>query len=240
MQRSAHIVSSYEEELSLLNNKIAKMGGFAEQVVGQSLDALEKRDLVLAADAIEQDELIDRLEHEIESAAIVMIVKRQPVAYDLRQVIAPLRVAADLERIGDLGKNIAKRTLAVGSQLPPKQLMLGLKHMGEVALVQLKEVLDAFMARDAEHALKVWYKDENIDAIYNSVFRELLTYMMEDAEKIGLCTHLLFAAKNLERIGDHATNIAEVVYFLVHGRTINDQRPKGDITSNTLIGMRCM
>jgi phosphate transport system protein len=193
------------------------------------------RDSKLAANTIQQDEAIDALEHEVEKQAIVMIVKRQPVAYDLRQVIAPLRVATDLERVGDLGKNIAKRTLAVVREQQPKQLMLGVKHMGELALVQLKDVLDAFIEHDADHALKVWYKDEDLDAMYNSVFRELLTYMMEDPHNIGLCTHLLFGAKNIERIGDHATNIAETAYFLVHGTAITDQRPKGDNTSTTLI-----
>jgi phosphate transport system protein len=238
MDRHEHIVSSYEEELVSLNNKIAKMGGLAERVVGQSLDALEKRDRPLAENAIKQDEAIDALEHEVEDQVIVMIVKRQPVAYDLRQVIAPLRVSTDLERIGDLGKNIAKRTIAVVSESPPKQLMLGLRHMGELVLAQLKDVLDAFIERDADHALKVWYKDEDIDAVYNSVFRELLTYMMEDPHNIGLCTHLLFGAKNLEGIGDHATNIAEIVYFLVHGKAIHDHRPKGDNTSTTLVVMK--
>jgi phosphate transport system protein len=238
MDRHQHIVHSYEEELASLNNKIAKMGGLAERVVGQSLDALERRSRALADDAIKQDEAIDELEREVEEQVIVMIVKRQPVAYDLRQVIAPLRVSTELERMGDLGKNIAKRTIAVVSESPPKQLMLGLRHMGELALVQLKDVLDAFIERDADHALKVWYKDEDIDAMYNSVFRELLTYMMEDPRNIGLCIHLLFGAKNLERIGDHATNIAETVYFLVHGKAIHDHRPKGDITSTTLVGMK--
>jgi phosphate transport system protein len=207
------------------------MGGLAEQLVGQSLQALEKRDRILAKNMIQQDEAIDRLEAEIETDVGVMIVKRQPVAYDLRQVMAPLRIATDLERIGDLGKNIAKRTLATAGEAPPRQLRLGLKHLGELALVQLKEVLDAFMAHDADHALKVWYKDEQLDAMYNSVFRELLTYMMEDPRNIGLCTHFLFGAKNLERIGDHTTNIAENVYYLVHGITIDEQRPKADTTN---------
>ena len=240
MERRAHIVSAYEEDLSSLNSKIAKMGGLAEQVVGQSLEALERRDRTLAERTIEQDEAIDRLEVEIENDVGVMIVKRQPVAYDLRQVMAPFRIATDLKRIGDLGKNIAKRTLATGSEAPPRQLMLGLKHMGELALMQLKEVLDAFIERDADHALKVWYKDEGIDSTYNSVFRELLTYMMEDPQNIGLCTHLLFGAKNLERIGDHTTNIAETVYFVVHGATINDQRPKADTTSISLAAVKGM
>jgi phosphate transport system protein len=238
MDKHEHIVRSYEEELAALNTKIAKMGRLAEQVVGQSIDALERRDPDLAEVTIKEDEVIDALEHEIEEQAIVMIARRQPMAYDLRQIMAALRISADLERIGDLGKNIGKRALAVVGEQQPKKLMLGLKHMGELALEQLKEVLDAFIERDADRALKVWYKDEEIDAMYNSLFRELLTYMMEDPRNIGLCTHLLFGAKNIERIGDHATNIAETVYFLVHGSAITDQRPKGDNTSSTPVPIR--
>ena len=232
-QQSEHTVRAYEEELALLNNKIAKMGGLAEKVLGQSFDALDRRDPDLAANTIGEDEEIDQLQREIEEQAVVMIARRQPMAYDLRQIMAALRISADLERIGDLGKNIAKRAVAVVTEQQPKQLMMGLKHMGELSLNQLKEVLDAFIERDAERALNVWYKDEEIDAMYNSLFRELLTYMMEDPRNIGLCTHLLFGAKNIERVGDHATNIAETVYYLVHGRPITDQRPKGDTTSST-------
>jgi phosphate transport system protein len=232
-QQSEHTVRSYEEELALLNNTIAKMGGLAEKVLGQSFDALERRDPDLAANTIGEDEEIDQLQSEIEEQAVVMIARRQPMAYDLRQIMAALRISADLERIGDLGKNIAKRAVAVVTEQQPKQLMMGLKHMGELSLNQLKEVLDAFIERDAERALNVWYKDEEIDAMYNSLFRELLTYMMEDPRNIGLCTHLLFGAKNIERVGDHATNIAETVYYLVHGRPITDRRPKGDTTSST-------
>jgi phosphate transport system protein len=238
MDKHEHIVRSYEEELASLNTKIAKMGGLAEQVVGQSIDALDRRDPDLAETTIKEDEVIDALEHEIEELAIVMIARRQPLAYDLRQVMAALRISTDLERIGDLGKNIGKRALAVVGEQQPKKLMLGLRHMGELALEQLKEVLDAFIERDADRALKVWYKDEEIDAMYNSLFRELLTYMMEDPRNIGLCTHLLFGAKNIERIGDHATNIAETVYFLVHGSAITDQRPKGDNTSSTPVALK--
>ena len=231
--QTEHTVRSYEEELSLLNNKIAKMGGLAEKVLGQSFEALDRRDPDLAANTIGEDEEIDQLQRDIEEQAVVMIARRQPMAYDLRQIMAALRISTDLERIGDLGKNIAKRAVAVVTEQQPKQLMLGLKHMGELSLNQLKEVLDAFIERDAERALSVWYKDEEIDAMYNSLFRELLTYMMEDPRNIGLCTHLLFGAKNIERVGDHATNIAETVYYLVHGRPITDQRPKGDTTSST-------
>lgn len=232
-QQNQHIVRSYEEELALLNNKIAKMGGLTEKVLGQSFEALDRRDPDLAASTISMDDEIDQLQREIEEQTVVMIARRQPMAYDLRQIMAALRISGDLERIGDLGKNIAKRAVAVVTEQQPKQLMLGLKHMGELSLNQLKEVLDAFIERDAERALSVWYNDEEIDAMYNSLFRELLTYMMEDPRNIGLCTHLLFGAKNIERVGDHATNIAETVYYLVHGRPITDQRPKGDTTSST-------
>ena len=237
-QQHEHIVRSYEEELALLNNMIARMGGLAEQVLGQAIEALERRDAELASTTIKQDEEIDDLQRQIEAQAVVMIARRQPMAYDLRQIMAALRISIDLERIGDLGKNIAKRAVAVVMEQQPKQLMIGLKHMGELALGQLKDVLDAFIERDADRALKVWYKDEEIDAMYNSLFRELLTYMMEDPRNIGLCTHLLFGAKNIERIGDHATNIAETVYYLVHGTAIVDERPKGDTTSSTPVELK--
>jgi phosphate transport system protein len=237
-QQHEHIVRSYEEELTHLNNKIARMGGLVEKLLGQSFDALERRDPELAIATINEDEEIDALEGEIEEQAVIMIAKRQPLANDLRQIMAALRISIELERIGDLGKNLAKRAVAVVGEQQPKQLMLGLKHMGELALSQLKEVLDAFIDRDAERALKVWAKDEEIDAMYNSLFRELLTYMMEDPRNIGLCTHLLFGAKNIERIGDHATNIAETVYYLATGKTITDQRPKGDTTSLTPVALK--
>lgn len=235
MSDHEHIVTSYEEELKLLNNNIAKMGGIAEQQLGQAIDALEKRDPKLAEATIRADKSIDRMERELEEQAVSMIARRQPMALDLRNVVATIRISSDLERIGDLGKNIAKRALAIAGESHPKPLIFGLKHMGELALAQLSTVLDAYSKRDAQLALKVWLKDGDIDAMYNSLFRELLTYMMEDPRNIGLCTHLLFGAKNIERIGDHATNIAETVYYLVHGTDIPDERPKNDMTSTTMI-----
>jgi phosphate transport system protein len=143
-----------------------------------------------------------------------------------------IRIASDLERIGDLAKNIAKRTHAIPEDYPPR-IMNGLSRMGRLALGQLKDVLDAFAQKNEAKALEVWRSDEEIDALYNSIFRELLTYMMEDPRTIGLCTHLLFGAKNIERIGDHATNIAENIYYLVHGKALKDERPKKDRTSTT-------
>ncbi|MGE8940624.1 phosphate signaling complex protein PhoU [Leptospira interrogans] len=230
-----HIVRSYEEELALLDKKIAHMGGLAEESLGQAFEALERRDPRLAAAVIQSDKQIDQLQKDIEEQLVTMIARRQPMANDLRQIMAGLRIASDLERIGDLAKNTAKRALAISQEPYPKPLMSGLRNMVERALRQLKDVLDAYAGRNSDLALTVWRDDEQIDAMYNSVFRELLTYMMEDPRNIGLCTHLLFGAKNIERIGDHTTNIAENVHYLVKGATITDDRPKDDQTSSTLI-----
>jgi phosphate transport system protein len=231
-----HTVRLFEEELKTLDSKIAQMGGLAEQLVSRALDALERRDPGLAEVTVSQDEQIDRMEREIEELAISIIARRAPVALDLRQIMTAIRVAGDLERIGDLGKNIAKRALAVAEEHHPKQLLIGLRHITEIVLVQLKTVLDAYSERNVEKAREVWVRDKEIDAHYNSIFRELLTYMMEDPRNIGLCTHLLFGAKNIERIGDHATNIAEMIHFLVHGEPITERRPKGDTTTFIMPG----
>ena len=161
-----------------------------------------------------------------------MIARRAPVANDLRHIMTVLKIAGDLERIGDLGKNIAKRTHGIATESHPIPLMSGLRHMSEIAMRQLKDVLDAFSSRDGKKALAVWRGDERLDALYNSVFRELLTYMMEDPRNIGFCTHLLFGAKNIERIGDHTTNIAENIHYLVTGTPLLEERPKGDDTSS--------
>jgi phosphate transport system protein len=226
-----HTVTAFEDELKALDGKIAQMGGLAEQLLGRAIDSLEKRDPNLAEQAISQDKAIDQLDREIEELAIQIIARRQPVALDLRQILAALRISSDLERIGDLGKNIAKRAMAIAGESRPQQLMIGIGHIGSKAMEQLQNVLDAYSQRDAEKAMQVWTRDRDLDAIYNSVFRELLTYMMEDPRNIGLCTHLLFGAKNLERIGDHATNMAESIHFLVKGVSITDDRPKLDTTS---------
>jgi phosphate transport system protein len=230
-----HIVKSYDQELQTLDRKVAQMGGLVERLLGQAFDALEKRDPQLAEATSASDAAVDALERELQEQTILMIAKRQPLAHDLRQVMTALKIAGDLERTGDLAKNIAKRALAVSGENHPKPLMTGLKHMVELAMSQLKDVLDSYAERDPEKAVAVWRRDERIDAMYNSLFRELLTYMMEDPRNIGVCTHLLFAAKNIERIGDHTTNIAENIYYLVHGVALADDRPKGDDTASTLI-----
>jgi phosphate transport system protein len=227
-----HIVKSYDNDLASLRTMLAQMGGLAEDQLAKGLDALIKRDLHLADTVISQDQQLDELEREIEERAILMIAKRQPMALDLREIMIAIRIASDLERIGDLAKNIAKRTHAVADVLPQRPAK-GMARMGQLALAQLKLVLDSLAAKDAKRAMEAWRRDEEIDALYSSIFRELLTYMMEDPRTIGACTHLLFAAKNIERIGDHATNIAENVYYLVHGELLKDERPKKDVTSST-------
>ncbi|MBX9683330.1 MAG: phosphate signaling complex protein PhoU [Hyphomicrobium sp.] len=230
-----HIVKSYEDELKLLDRRIAQMGGCAEKLLVQALGALERRDPKLAESAVASDATIDQLERELQEQVIEMIAKRQPIANDLRHIMTVLKIAGDLERIGDLSKNIAKRAFAIAGESHPKPLMTGMRHMTEMVQAQLKQVLDALAERNVEKALQVWRSDQQVDAMYNSLFRELLTYMMEDPRNIGLCTHFLFGAKNIERIGDHTTNIAENVHYLVTGQAITDDRPKDDQTSSTLI-----
>lgn len=223
---SEHIVTRYEDELALLDKKIAHMGGLAEFNLGQSFDALERRDPRLAENVIRSDRLIDALQREIEELVISIIARRQPMADDLRHVMAALRIAGDLERIGDLAKNVAKRALAVAHDAHPKPVITGFRHMVELALRQLKDVLDAYADRDNKRAEHVWKQDTNIDAMYNSLFRELLTYMMEDPRNISPSTHLLFGAKNIERVGDHTTNIAENVIYMIEGTIMPEDRPK--------------
>jgi phosphate transport system protein len=230
-----HPVRAYEGELKSLNTMVAQMGGLAEQALGQAIDALYHRDPELAEATRENDRAIDTLERSVDELAISIIARRAPVASDLRQIITAIRIAVDLERIGDLSKNIAKRAIAVASESPPKQVMTGFMHIGEAAMKQLKDVLDAYSQRNAELALDVWQRDQEIDAMYNSLYSELLTTMMEEPRSVGLYAHLLFSAKNLERIGDHATNIAETIYFLINGKTLSDERPKSDRTSQTLV-----
>jgi phosphate transport system protein len=225
-----HIVKAYDNDILSLKTMLAQMGGLAEEQLYKAISALSKRDVVLADQVILRDEKIDMLEREIEEKAILTIAKRQPMALDLREIMVTIRVSSDIERIGDLAKNTAKRTHAISEALP-RRLSTGFARMGSMAQAQLKDVLDAYSRRDAAAAMAVWRSDEDLDALYNSIFRELLTYMMEDPRNISLCTHLLFGAKNLERIGDHTTNIAENIHYLIHGKTISEGRPKKDVTA---------
>ena len=228
---SGHIVSSYDADLATLDRTIMEIGGHCERLLSDAFAALDRRDPQRAAAAAASDKAIDALERSIQGQAIRMIARRQPIANDLRHVMTAIKIAGDLERIGDLAKSIAKRAIVVAREAPPKSLLNGIGHMTEHALAQLKDVLDAYAARDAAKAMAVWHDDARLDLLYNSLFREMLTYMMEDPRDIGVCTHLLFAAKNLERIGDHATNIAENIHYLVHGALPDGDRPKGDETS---------
>ena len=231
---ASHIVTAFENELREINRKVAEMGGLAEKSVVDSIDALIKRDTILAQRVIGADTRLDQLQREIEEDAITLIAKRQPLAVDLREVVSAIRISNDLERVGDLAKNTAKRVLALKGEYQATALLRGVEHMSEIVLEQLKEVLDAFGARDASRAMAVWKRDGAVDDLYTSLFRELLTYMMEDPRQITMCTHLLFAAKNVERIGDHATNIAENIHYLVSGQPIREERPKRDMTSTTV------
>ncbi|GLQ36639.1 phosphate transport system regulatory protein PhoU [Rhizobium albus] len=229
-----HIVSSFDEELKYLMRRVSEMGGIAERMVGDSVAALVASDAGSAQRIIAEDIILDDAERDINERAIVVIAKRQPMAHDLREVMGAIRIAADLERVGDMGKNIAKRVVAVQGSAQPKQLVRGLEHLSELALTQLKEVLDAYSTRSAVAANQVRQRDDEIDAMYTSLFRELLTYMMEDPRNISACTHLLFCAKNIERIGDHATNIAETIYYMATGDRLLGERPRGDKTATVM------
>ena len=231
-----HILKAFDQDLARLDEKIARMGKLALKTLKQSLKALRKRDPELAEKAIARDREIDRLRAEVEDGAVAIIARRQPMANDLRQVVAAFKTAGELERIGDLSKNIAKRVITLAQEKPPKPLKKNLKRMGKLVIAQLMEVMDAYANRDAAKARAVWLRDEEVDEAYSSLFRELLTYMMEDPRTIGLCTHLLFGARNLERIGDHVTNIAENVFYVATGERLDEHRPKGDDTSHILPG----
>ncbi len=230
-----HTVTSFDADLRDLKRLIAEMGGIAETMQADAIDALARHDVRLAQKIIAADPRLDQLQREVEEKAILFIARRQPMAIDLRDVVATIRLANDLERVGDLVKSVAKRVLAMDGQFPPQKLMAGFNNMSIMALNQFKEVIDAYTTRDAQAALAVWQRDGEIDQLYNSLFRELLTYMMEDPRNIGPSTHLLFIAKNIERIGDHATNIAETVHFQVVGTTIKGERPKGDTSAFTVV-----
>jgi len=232
---SDHIVTSFDEDLKELAQRISEIGGLAERAVDRSVRALVSVDAAVARKVIEDDDRIDELQREIEEKAILTIARRQPMAQDLREIMAAIHVANDLERVGDLAKNIAKRVIAIGGQFQPQQFVHGVEHLAELALEQLKNVLDSYVGRDLDQALAVWRRDNEIDVLYTSLFRELLTYMMEDPRNISFCTHLLFCAKNIERIGDHATNIAEIVHYLITGIALTDERPKQDTSSLTSV-----
>jgi phosphate transport system protein len=228
---SDHTTKVFDADLTKLTQKVAEMGGFAQKQITDSMDALARRDIVLAHQVVANDSIVDDLQRQIEEKAVETIALRQPMAIDLRALVAMLRISNDLERIGDLAKNIGKRTIAMGNEHSQRTLMRGLRHMGTLVVAQLAAVLDSFVDRSPLKALRVWQGDKEIDSLYVSLFRELLTYTMEDPGSISMCIHLLFCAKNIERMGDHATNIAEAVHYMVEGRAIAGERPKGDTSS---------
>jgi phosphate transport system protein len=226
-----HTAKAFDTDLQEIARKVAEMGGLAEKEISDAVDALVQRDTDLAQRVIAMDVHIDALQREIEEKSILTIARRQPMAVDLREIVSALRVCNDLERVGDLAKNIGKRVLALDQDFQPQRLIRGVEHMAEMVLAELKQVLDAYAGHDLAAALTVWKGDEEVDALCTSLFRELLTYMMEDPRNISFCIQLMFCAKNIERIGDHATNIAETVYYMIEGRPIADQRPKADDTT---------
>jgi phosphate transport system protein len=229
-----HLVKSFDLELKRLGNLITEMGGIVESQVALAAAAMMERDTDTAVRVIETDLKVDALEHEVEQFVIRMLALRQPMAGDLRNVVAALKITGDLERIGDYAANVAKRSIVLSqSQLPLS--LSGLGHMAQLVQANLKLIIDAVSENDADKAIQVWRSDQLIDDLYNTVFRELVTYMMEDPRNISPCTHLLFIAKNLERIGDHATNIAETVHYAVTGEPLTEARPKGDTSSYAVV-----
>jgi phosphate transport system protein len=232
-----HTVKAFEQELQRLTSLITQMGGVTEAQVDAAVQAVARRDVDIAGRVMAHDSRLDEYEREIEVHAIRMLALRQPMGSDLREILAALKISADLERAGDLAANIAKRSIAL-AQLPSVRPAAAIPRMGRLVQEMLKDVLDAYTDRDVDKAVAAWQRDEELDDLYTSLFRELLTYMMEDARNITSCAHLLFIAKNLERAGDHATNIAETIYFLVVGQPLATERPKGDASSFTVMGPR--
>ncbi len=229
---SDHTVKSYDDELETLGRQIAEMGGLAEKMLADAMDALAGLDVDLAKSVVAADPRMDALQRTIEENAIRTIARRQPLAVDLREIIGAIRISGDLERVGDLAKNIAKRAAKVAGEERLPRAIIGLKSMHELAAIQLNDVLDAYAQRDVARAKAVWERDVELDALEDSVFRDLLTFMMEDARNITFCTHLLFCSKNLERVGDHTTNIAETVAYIATGEPLPSDRPRGGDSAN--------
>lgn len=223
----SHIVSAFDEELTAIQAKLSEMGGLSETMLGNVLEALQRRDVDACEEVIAQDKRMDRLELEVERQITRVLALRQPMAMDLRFLIGGLKMSSTIERIGDLSKNIARRGIEL-SHGKPQRLTSSIVRMGKETQRQLTEVLDAFTSRDTALAVSVWRRDVEIDELYNSLFRELVTYMMEDPRLISLGSQYLFIAKNLERIGDHTTHIAEITYYVVEGEPLGDDRPKGE------------
>ncbi|WP_375680664.1 MULTISPECIES: phosphate signaling complex protein PhoU [unclassified Bartonella] len=231
-----HTVRSYDAELKYLRVRITEMGSHAERMIERSVASVVCSDLQLATTVIADDVFLDEAERDIDEKAVAIICKRQPMAVDLREIIGAIRISSDLERIGDMAKNIAKRTIALSEIRQSASVYHGLETITALALNQLKEVLNAYTSRLLERVDAVRERDEKIDALYTSLFRELLTYMMEDMRNITVCTHLLFCLKNIERIGDHVTNIAEMLHYIITGYHMSSDRPRDDLTYKVGVG----
>ncbi|MBA3050956.1 MAG: phosphate signaling complex protein PhoU [Alphaproteobacteria bacterium] len=221
-----HTVKAYGDELNQLTAEVARMGGLAEAQVADAVDSVARRDVALARAVVERDARLDAMQRDIERKAIRLIALRQPVASDLRRALSSMKLAMDLERTGDLAKNIAKRGLILAEGEPLQPLTRSIERMGKLVSMRLRDVLDAYAAAEVDRAVAVWNTDDEVDEHYNALFRELLTYMMGDPRTITAGTHLLFMAKNLERIGDHATNIAETIYYEITGQEFTGERPR--------------
>ena len=230
---SEHTMKAFDSELHELTRQITEMGALVVKQIGDAVSALASYDVELARRVIAGDADVDRLQREIEEKAVLTIARRQPMAVDLREIVASLRVAAGLERVGDYAKNISKRVIKTGVQIGPAAAIRGLQHMADLVVTALRQVLEAYAERDVGKALAVWNGDETIDAANKALFAELLTDMMADPSTVPSGIHLLFCAKNIERMGDHATNIAETVYYIVQGVPLDAERPKGDAMSGT-------
>jgi phosphate transport system protein len=228
---SDHTFKPFDHELEALGRRVAEMGGVAEKILTDATDGLFAFDVDMVRRAAASGLLLDTLRRDIEENAIVTIAREQPVSVDLRECIAALRVASDLVRIGARARDIANRAIGIIAEARSSRAFIGLKSMREVAEKQLKDVLDAYAQRDVVRARAVWFDDADLDALEDSVFRDLLTFMMEDPRNITFCTHLLFCSKNLERIGDHTTNIAETVVWMVSGERMPIERPKTRVAS---------
>ena len=230
-----HTAKAFDADLRELTRMVSELGRLVEKQITDALDALANHNSELGQRAIAFDPQIDGLQHKIEEKAVLTIARRQPVAIDLREIVGAISIANDLERVGDLAKDIGERVLPPSDDLHPANLILGVEHMGTLVLERLRQVLDSYAKRQLELALEVWNGGQEIDSTCIALFRELLTYIMEDARNITYCIHLMFCAKNIERMGDHATNIAETVYYIIEGRAIAEGRPKGDTSFAAMV-----
>lgn len=228
-----HIVKSFDEQLGKLNDILARMGGLAEAQLAAAIEALTERNSDMASRVMANDEQVDAYDADLNDQVIRTLALRAPVADDLRLVVSALKISADLERVADHAANSAKRALVL-NQIPPVPPLRAVGRLGWLVVGLLRDVMDAYLTQDADKALDVWRRDKEVDDLYSGLFREMLTYMMEDPRYITPCTHLLFIAKNIERIGDHTTNIAEMVYFMAKGEPLTGERPKSDNTSSVV------